>query len=66
MMSVEVLAGSPSAVARSEDFIFFDFLCVLESLSLPILLSRKLRWMECAEILCTRFSRSTMGLGDAT
>ena len=36
MMSVEVLAGSPSAVARSEDFIFFDFLSFLESLSLPI------------------------------
>lgn len=39
MMSVEVLAGSPSAVARSEDFIFFDFLSFLESLSLPMLAS---------------------------
>jgi hypothetical protein len=36
MISVDVFAGSPSAEAKSEDFIFFDFLSFLESLSLPI------------------------------
>ena len=64
MISVDVLAGSPNADANSEDFIFFDFLSFLDSLSLPIVQSPSLCKEEDFVVrLDLKFSRSAGGRG---
>ena len=70
MISVDVFAGSPSAEAKSDDFIFFDFLSFLESLSLPIVSCKVVgpRIVRRFYVrLDLKFSRSTGAeTGDAT